>query len=116
MNLSRAAKKFRQSEPKRPKSPTAAPETKKKDGETPKPAEPAAAVDPPKPVVTEPVVLEVVEEAQPLPKPKRPRFVRPQTEKRQRVTLPPLVSSNRPAARVLTKKLFLLPKESGKVR
>lgn len=114
MNLSRAAKKFRQSEPKNPKSPTPTPQTKKKAAEPPKPVEqgePVVVVEPPKPVVVEPVAPEVDKTPKPLPHPKRPRFVRAQTEKRQRVNLPPLVSSNKPAARVLTKHLYLLPKE-----
>ncbi|MDB5306708.1 MAG: hypothetical protein JWO38_910 [Gemmataceae bacterium] len=108
MNLSRAAKKLRALGPNEPVPPK--PVVAKKPAKAPEP-EP----------VTEPIVeaVEPVQEPaappEPLPvKAKRPRFVRAKTEKRERVTLPPLPPpSNKPAARLMTKNLSLPPKDDA---
>jgi hypothetical protein len=117
MNLSRAAKKFRdQSEPEAPKRAKA-----RKKADTP-PA-PPPVVQPPEPVIQspeptpEPVVPAPATPKKEWPaKAKRPRFVREKVEKRERVVVPPLqLGSTRPAARLLTKNLALLPKDAPKV-
>jgi hypothetical protein len=120
MNLSRAAKKFRGLEPKEKPRPAAEKKGKPPAAEPPKPVEkvePVAAapavVEPPKPAAVEPAVVAPKPPEQ--PKVKRPRFVRPKAEKRERVVLPPLVSSSKPLARVMTKNVVLVPKDEGKV-
>jgi hypothetical protein len=126
MNLSRAAKKFRdQLEPEAPKRAKA-----RKKAETP-PA-PAPVVQTPEPVpapelvilqpehTPEPVVP--VATVEPFPpkqvwpaKTKRPRFVRAKAEKRERtVVLPLQLGSTKPAARLLTSNLALPPKDAPK--
>jgi hypothetical protein len=124
MNLSRAAKKFRETEPKqsvtpKPVAPKGKAKAPAKDPAVP--AEPVAAViEAVAPVVekveavppaTEPTPQPAVE-PRPWPvKSKRSRFVRTKVEKRERVTLPPLVSGNTQAARLMTRNLASVPRE-----
>jgi hypothetical protein len=123
MNLSRAAKRFRGSMPK------------KSDPPKPVPSRKAVTVPPKPDPIPEPVREPVVEKVEPAPEPdvppqpagqpppapskkawrvktKRPRFVREKVEKRERATalaLPPRGTT--PAARLLTKNLSLPPKD-----
>jgi len=119
MNLSRAAKKFREQMPREPRAPKRA-EAKK------------VALTPPAPVpVPEPVVetIEPIPEpaaparvAEPVPQPKkvrpvkarRPRFVREKVERRDRTVAPALPPrSTKLVARLLTKNLALLPRDDA---
>ena len=117
MNLSRAAKKFRTSE----SNPSPRPIKSKKPEKLPDPiiekAEPV--VEQVVPVIerVEPVVEQVVV-APPPPKiwpvkQKRLRFVREQVEKRERVNLPPLPSSRKFFARLMTQNLAVPPKDEA---
>lgn len=127
MNLSRAAKKFRDQMPQEPEAPKRANDKKK----TPPPPAPEPVVEAVMPVAPveptpEPVVEPPAEAAEPAPetagqpkkgrrvKAKRPRFVREKAEKRERVSLPPLPPpSNKLAAKLLTKNLALPPRDDG---
>jgi hypothetical protein len=122
MNLSRAAKKFRDQkhEPEAPKKATAG----AKPGTPPPPPTPAPApvVRAPEPIpapLPEPTVPAAGGGPAPPPKKerpvkaKRPRFVREKAGKQERTAVPPLsVGSTKPAARLLTKNLALLPKDA----
>jgi hypothetical protein len=137
MNLSRAAKQFRAQMPEEPQAPKRAKASKKSKAPPPPPpvADPAVA----DPAVSQPVDEAVTpidpipepevpaEAATPAPvptapskkawrvKPKRPRFVRETTERRERVAAPvQSPRSTKPAARLLTKNLSLPPKDDSK--
>jgi hypothetical protein len=124
MNLSRQAKKFRALQPKDSESPKPVADKRKKkkaQAEAPAASAPAVAVEP---IASEPVVVPeavaVQEPVQPAPpkkpwveKTKRPRFVREKAEKRERVTLPPLISSNKFNAKLLTRNVAPIPKDDA---
>ena len=126
MNLSRAAKKLREQMPQVPVAPKRA-EAKKKSETPPAPppvpvpdpvAETVASVEPlPEPAAEVLAVAEVpappVQKTKPV-KVKRPRFVREEAEKRERAEAPALPPrSSKPAARLLTQKLAIPPKDEG---
>jgi hypothetical protein len=126
MNLSRQAKKFRALQPKDSEGPKPVADKKKKkkaQAEAPAASAPATAVESanaepvavPEVVVVQPTATQ--EPAQPkkpwVEKTKRQRFVREKTEKRERVTLPPLISSNKFTAKLLTRNVAPVPKDDA---
>jgi hypothetical protein len=118
MNLSRAAKKFRD-QMQEPDAPKRAKARKKAQAQPPAPAPaapppvvqvPAPAPEPVPPPAAEPTPKKVW----PV-KSKRQRFVREKVEKLERAAPPPLqLGSTKPAARLMTKNLALLPKDEPK--
>jgi hypothetical protein len=128
MNLSRAAKKFRDQTPRPVKAPRPAPSKSEKNLPPPAPVpepvpQPVELIAPAEPVVeTIPEVAAEVPTTTPdapakkswPEKTKRPRFVRATTEKRERASVPvlPPRSANL-AAKLLTKNLIVPPKEEN---
>jgi hypothetical protein len=128
MNLSRAAKKFRQSEDPKESKRKAAKSKAAAPDQAPEAAKAPEAVKPPEPVqVPEPEPEPVAELAEPVqpaeaavpdePKKKRPRFVfvRQKTDKvetQDQPKLPPLPQpSKKVSAKLMSKNLALPPKE-----
>lgn len=130
LNLSRAAKMFREAESK--KSPTTSPQPTAPAARKPPKAKTPTPPPVPEPVLPEPEpvpphpepVVEPVQAVAPAPEPsaapkkvwpakaKRPRFVREQAEKRERAALPPLPPpSTRLTAKLMSKNLALPPKD-----
>ena len=127
MNLSRAAKKFRDQTPKKGEGPKPA-NAKKEKVEAPPAPTPEPVPQPVQAIVPtpEPVAPAPAEVAEPIPpaqhkkarseKVKRPRFVREKAEKRERPVAGPVLPprSTKFTAQLLTKHLAVPPTEDPK--